>query len=316
VLGRGPSAGYTLIEIIGAFLVMTVILTLVTGIFVENGRQRDAAIEMMRERLAAVGALDQIAQDLEGALFVTASAEVAGEAQPWRFSADAVGERGATFLRFVTQNALRSSLAEHASGWSEVVYFLEEQSEDRWVLWRWRSPRPPSDPGRDLPDADDPGSMRIAEDVADFGVRFLDDEGGWLDEWESSFQPPQQALPQAAEISLVLWRRARPGETEDGSEQVPGWLHTRRVTIPTRPIDVAELIARGSPEEDEDDECFTIADCLDEGDDAWYAALLESNCDEDDELCDLLANPGSVCWSEIESGWPEVAGAAPEACGS
>ena len=47
--------GYTLIEILASFFIMTVILTLVTGIFVENGRQRAAALGMMRESKAPEG---------------------------------------------------------------------------------------------------------------------------------------------------------------------------------------------------------------------------------------------------------------------
>jgi type II secretory pathway component PulJ len=310
-------AGYTLIEIVGAFLIMTIILTLVTTLFVENGRQREVAIEMMRERLSALGALDQMADDLEGAIFVSRGPRIETEEPTWRFQAEGSGELGASSLRFVTQNAPQSSLAEHASGWTEVAYFLDqEEDEGSWVLWRRRSSRPPGEAPLGFPDADEPGSMRLAEDVHDFGVRFLDSEGGWVDEWESSYQPPDQALPQAAEITLVLMRQAREGESEDGSPLLPGRVHMRRVAIPMRPVDVAALVALGQPEEDEGAECFTIADCLDEGDDAWYESQLESNCDDDEELCELLASPGTVCWSEIESDWPDVASQAPEACGS
>jgi type II secretory pathway component PulJ len=309
-------AGYTLVEILGAFFILTIILMLVTGIFIENGRQREAAIEKMRERLSAVGALEQLADDLEGAIFLTGAAEADPESNPWRFLAESPGEEGATILRFVTQNAPQASIAEHASGWVEVVYFLEEDGEGEWVLWRWRSARPPSEPDRDFPDSATPGSMRLAVGVAAFGVRLLDDEGEWLDEWDSSFLPPDQALPQAAEISLTLMRKAREGETEDGSLEVPGLLQKRRVAMPMRPLDVAALVELGQDGGLDEAECFTLAACLDEGDSSWYEALLDGDCEGDDELCELLADPGSVCWSEIESAWPQIAARAPEACGS
>jgi hypothetical protein len=309
-------AGYTLIEILGAFFILTVILLLVTGIFVENGRQRETAIERMRETLSAVGALELLAEDLEGAIFLTRTADADPDSHPWRFVAESPDELGATALRFVTQNAPQSSIAEHASGWVEVIYFLEQEDDGEWVLWRWRSPRPPSGSDFDFPDSSDPGSMRLAVGVSSFGVRFLDDQGEWFDEWDSTFLPPLQALPQEAELSLVLMRPAREGEAEDGALEVPGLLHKRRVAIPMRPLDVSALIALGQDEDQEDIDCYTVAACLDAADSTWYEELLDAECDGDDELCDLLASPGDVCWSEIESGWPEIAARAPEVCES
>ena len=44
--GTHPQRGFTLIEVIGAFFMMAVILSFVTGIFIENGRQRSAAVEL------------------------------------------------------------------------------------------------------------------------------------------------------------------------------------------------------------------------------------------------------------------------------
>ena len=313
---RTTRAGYTLIEILAAFFLMTVLLTLVMGIFVENGRQREAAIELMRERLSSTGALEQLASDLEAAIFVGRAPDVDPGDHPWRFLAVDPGEYGSTALRFVTQNVARDRLAEHASGWAEVAYFLEEDADGELVLWRWRSPRPPSDLTRGFPDSRSPGSMRLAVGVASFGVRWLDPEGEWLDEWESTFRPPEQALPEAAEIFLVLMRRAREGESEDGALEIPGILQTKRVAIPMRPLDVAALVELGQDGDVEEADCYTLAACLDEGDSSWYQDLLAADCDGDDELCSLLDNPSSVCWSEIESARPEIAALAPPVCSS
>lgn len=309
-------SGYTLVEILAAFFLMTVLLALVMGIFVENGRQREAAIELMREQLSATGALEQIARDLESALFVGRAGETDPREHPWRFLALDRGEHGARTLRFVTQNVARGRLAEHASGWAEVAYFLEEDRDGDLVLWRWQSPRPPDEPPRSFPDGDSPGSMRLALGISEFGVRLLDAQGEWRDEWDSTFEPPQQVLPEAAEISLRLLRRAREGETDDGSLQLPGRLQARRVAMPMRPLDVEALIALGQDGGLEEEDCYTVAACLDDGDAAWYRDLLNAECDGDDALCDSLANPGGVCWSEIETGWPEIAARAPEVCGS
>jgi len=48
-------AGFTLIEVVGAFFMMVVILVFITGIFFENGRQREAATDLMRERPGGCG---------------------------------------------------------------------------------------------------------------------------------------------------------------------------------------------------------------------------------------------------------------------
>ena len=310
--------GFTLIEVVGAFFMMVVILVFITGIFVENGRQRSAATELMRERLSAAGTLDLLASDLEGAIFVTRTEDGTQdpESHPWRVLAESGGDFGAVAIRFVTQNAPRSNAAEHVSNWVEVAYFLEEDEAGEQVLWRWRSARPPYEPSNGFPDSSDFGSMRIAVGVSQFGVRFLDFEGNWLDEWDSTYQPPNQALPEAAEISLALFRTARRGESLEGEIQVPGPVHVRRVSMVMRPIDVAALIDLGKNGDEDDAGCYTISQCLDEGGNDWYGAELDSDCGGDDNLCELLENPAASCWSEIQISYPEVAGRAPASCGS
>ncbi|HEB91348.1 MAG TPA: hypothetical protein ENI85_17360 [Deltaproteobacteria bacterium] len=313
---RPQRAGFTLIEVVGAFFLMVVILVYITGFFIENGRQRDAATELMRERLSAAGALDLLSDDLTAAVFVGRGEGEAPEDHAWRFQADESGEHGATRLRFVTQNAPRSNPAEHASGWVEVAYFLQEDRQGQTVLWRWLSPRPPSDPDAPFPDSSDPGSMRVAVGVDAFGIRFLDAEGEWLDEWDSTYEPPDEALPQGVEISLALLRKARVGESPGGTSELPGFLHTRRIALEMRPIDVAALLELGATGQGDEAGCYTVARCLDEGDDDWYVNELDSGCSGDDELCDLLENPDETCWSRIESRYPQVAARAPGACGS
>lgn len=315
VASVGSSPGYTLIEILGAFFIMTIILTLVTGIFVENGRQRAAALGMMSESLSAAAALDKIALDLEGALFLKDTSARDPDENPWRFLAEGFGELGAESIRFVTQNAPMNNRGLHAAGWVEVAYFVEENDEGERVLWRWMAPRPPTEANARLPEAGDEGTMRIALGVNEFGMRFLDAEGEWLDEWDSAFQTPDAPLPGAVEIHLQLLREARLGESADGESMVPGSLHMRRVVLRMPPIDIAALLAL-SEEDDGEADCFTVAACLAAGDNEWYEAQFDSDCGGDDELCDMLSNSDVTCWSQIESGYPAVAASAPESCAS
>ena len=95
-------SGYTLIEILGAFFIMTIILTLVTGIFVENGRQRAAALGMMKESLSAAAAINQFAQDVESAVFLTVPTGQRPDENPWRLE-KATRNRRMNYYRCVTR---------------------------------------------------------------------------------------------------------------------------------------------------------------------------------------------------------------------
>jgi hypothetical protein len=316
-----PAAGFTLIEIVGAFFMMTVILVFITGIFVENGRQRKAATELIREKLSATGALALIAADLESAVLVAPAEGVDPTNHPWQFLADDSGELGARSIRFVTQNASTTNAGENASTWVEVAYFLEADEDGELTLWRWRSARPPAEVPRGFPDSSEAGSVRVAVGVSEFGVRLLDFEGSWTDDWDSTFRPRDQMLPEAAEITIGILREARRGEVEDDGQSdkimVAGLPQQRHVTLVMKPLDVAALIELADDRGGGDDtDCFTVGQCLDLGENDWYGTEIEDQCGGDDELCDLLTSPDSTCWSTVETGWPEVAVLAPEGCDS
>ena len=317
---RGRS-GFTLIEVVAAFFLTTIVLFFVTGIFSENGRQRSAATELLRVETTASAALDLIAQDLEGSVFIARQSGLDPRSHPWRFIAEGSGELGATFIRFQTQNVPRGNLAENASTWVDVAYFLtEEEPEDEgitegpsYTLWRWRSSRPPSEAARRDPDENDPASARVAEGLAGFGLRFVDPEGGVLDDWDSAFAPDDAPIPMGVEVNLVLHRNAREGETDSGAIRIPGRIHVRAVTLAMhRPIDLDALISLAAEAEGELT-CGTIADCADFGDE-WFVDLRESGCDGDEELCQMLNASTETCWSEIVREWPSIANEAAVEC--
>ena len=320
---RRSLSGFTLIEVIGAFFLTIVLMFFVFGTFTQNGRQRAVATEMMRVEATAGAALAQVAQDLEAAIYIASAEGQDVRDHPWHFIAERAGELGAREVRFQTQNVPRTNLSEHASTWVDVSYFLTEDEPDpdalgfdsgpSYTLWRWRSNRPPTEAGRPPPDADDPGSARVAEGLADFGVTFLDASGGVLDEWDSTLGTGSAPVPVAAEIRLVLFEEPRdPDVAEGGSLRAPGRIRSRSVAIAmSQPIDVAALLA--AAEGDEGPDCSTVADCADI-DDEWFVDLRDDGCGGDDELCDLLAASTSTCWAEIVDGWASVAASAPAEC--
>jgi len=312
--------GFTLVEVIGAFFMMAVILSFVTGIFIENGRQRSAATELMRIHTTSSATLELIAQDLEGALFLARPGNRAARTYAWQFLAERAGPLGSTYVRFPTQNVARGNLAEHASTWVEVAYFLTEEesddddSGDRFTLWRWRSTRPPSDSDRRDPDFDDYRSARVVEGVADFGILFVDADGEIVDEWDSSYRPSDSPIPVAAEISLSLYRDVRQGEAEGDELQIPARPLVRHVSIPmTRPIDIDALIELAHSDGTEPS-CTTVDDCLALGNDDWFIDQLDSGCDGDDELCAALEASGTSCWNDIVRDWPSLEDLAEPAC--
>lgn len=316
-------SGFTLIEVMGAFLVTIVVMLFVVGTFSESGRQQDRAMEKMRAETTAAAALDLLAQDLEGALYLARPEGRDARDHPWLFLAEDTGELGSRTLRFQTQNVSRGNLGEHASTWVDVVYFLSEEEEDpdrledssgpSYTLWRWRSLRPPTDAARRLPDAGDARSARVAEGIAEFGATFADLDGNVLDDWDSSLGTGEAPLPVSVELRLSLYETARSGEDDgSGATRVPGRVRSRSVALPmNRPIDIAALVALET--DDEANACSTIADCADI-DDQWFVDLLDDACDGDEALCDLLNESTTVCWSEIEAGWASVAATAPAAC--
>ena len=318
---RNRATGFTLIEVVAAFFLTTVVLFFVTGIFSENGRQRSAATELLRVETTASAALDLIAQDLEGTVFVTRPSGSDPRSHPWRFLGEGSGELGASFVRFQTQNVPRGNLGENASTWVDIAYFVTEEEADEdsetegpsYTLWRWRSSRPPSEAAQRDPDPDDPASARVAEGLAAFGVRFVDPEGGVVDDWDSAFAPDDAPIPMGVEINLTLHRLAREGETDSGALLIPGRLHERAVTLAMhRPIDLDALISLAS-NSDGDPTCGTIADCAD-FEDEWFVDLRESECDGDEELCRLLNDSTETCWSAVAKDWPSIANEAAVEC--
>ena len=318
-----PSAGFTLIEVMGAFLVTIVVMLFVVGTFQESGRQQDAAMEKMRVETTAAAALDLLVQDLEGALYLARPEGRDARDHPWLFLAEDSGELGARTLRFQTQNVARGNLGEHASTWVDVVYFLSEEEEDpdalhlasgpRYTLWRWRSLRPPTDAARRLPDVEDPRSARVAEGVADFGATFTDLDGNVLDDWDSGLGTGEAPLPVAIELRLSLYEAARHEQNDGtGATHHPGRVRSRAVALPmSRPIDIAALVAAEAAAGG--NVCATISDCADI-DDTWFVDLLDNDCDGDEELCALLNESTTTCWSEIEESWASVAAMAPAEC--
>lgn len=277
-LRRGPGArGFTLIEMLAVVGFTAVLMLFAVNFYLEITRASEAATAGTRDSRRAVALLDRIARDLEAAVLVKKPAEVDPLSHPWVFLAeDRGGAEGAEHLRFTTRSRILRSTALHESDLEVVSYALREADDGGLELLRWSSPRLPDELDRSFPAGED--ALVFAQDLASFGVRFMDDSSQWTSEWDSSTLVDSSELPLAAEISVALLPENDPLEDEELE------VYQRRVLIPVRPLDLEALFDSESTsdpdseeEETSDDECVTVGECraLNEGAFAQHPDLVE-----------------------------------------
>ncbi len=280
--GRG---GFTLIEVIAVVAVFALVMTLAFTSYVDLRRGSQRAVDATRSGRHAVGVLDRLARDLETSVLLVKPDAVDPLAWPWVFYAESGGGPGADRLRFATRGRRPRASEARASDLEVVTWTLQENADGGAALWRWSSTQLPEALDRSFPSSDAPGSLRVIDGVEHFAVRFQDDDGSWLEAWDSSTLAQSGALPRAAEIELALADPAaaqldRDGAGDFGAAEPEAERFRRRVTIPVRPLDLAAELEEAGQEasgedaqgRDEDGEpCFTVGQCLARND-----GLLES----------------------------------------
>jgi type II secretory pathway component PulJ len=255
------AAGFTLIEVVAAVFLTAVVLGLALSIYVYLSDATLAAQARTRDGRHALAILDRVARDLQGAYLLAKPPELDPLFHPWIFLAENHTEsEGADRVKFVTRNHRPRNPLGHGSDLAVVSYVLEHGDHDRFVLTRSLSPGLPEELDREFHTADDERAMVVADRIASFAMRFLDDEQQWQNEWDSSLIEESSDLPLAAEIEVSL---APIVDDEEDFEELdpldPEQLEhfTRRVLLPVRPIDLELMMAAASgatEPEDEDDE--------------------------------------------------------------
>jgi type II secretory pathway component PulJ len=270
-----------LIEVLAAVFLTSLVLGLAIGSYVYLSDATEAAQERTRDGRHALAILDRVARDLQGAYLLAKPPELDPLFHPWIFLAESdTPSEGADRLKFVTRNHRPRNPVGHGSDLAVVSYVVEPGERDRFVLTRSVSPGLPEELDREFHAGDDERAMIVADRIAWFGVRFLNDEQQWVDEWDSSLIEQSSTLPLAAEIEVAL---APPIEHEEDLEQLdlpdPEQLErfARRVLLPLRPVDLEFMMtlaagAAGAEAEEEDEEegeegeedCVTAQECLDD----------------------------------------------------
>lgn len=261
-------AGFTLMEMMLVVLLTGIVLTAATRIYSRISRSGQAVVEATQEVRQATALVDRIARELEGSVLVTRPDGVDPLAHPWLFLGESRrGDLGAERLKFATRSQRALADDASASDLAMVAYWLSPAEGDGFDLMRWTSPHLPEGLDRDFPRRDDGGVQVFAEGIADFGIRFLDEDGAWEEDWDSSTLTRSDQLPVAADVRVAL---LDPSDTDPTEEAA---VFERRVRIALRPVDLEKALAgdAGGLDGNDDDEdgedgdetaCVTVGECI------------------------------------------------------
>jgi type II secretory pathway component PulJ len=305
--------GFTLIEVLAVLFLTALVLGVALNFFIDLSNQSALATESTRELRRATSLLDRIARDLERTLLVRKEKDADPLAHPWIFLAEPrLSETGADRLKFMLRADPPRTVEGPASDLATVAYTLERSEEGHgFELHRWSSPQLPERLDRSFPPADDPASLRVADGIAHFGVRFLGESGEWVDRWDSSQLVESSELPFAVEVEVALL----PADPEAEAPAEPA-LYSRRVLLPMRPLDLVALLdptqaaggADGDGDGEKDGECkYSVADCIDwskvGGGNGEASGGLPAGVNPADlaALGDLVANAPNLCWDQYRA---------------
>jgi prepilin-type N-terminal cleavage/methylation domain-containing protein len=238
-------AGFTLLEVLAVVLLTAIVVGVALDHYVNLSRASQRATESTRDVRRAVAVLDAVARDLQNAVLVAKPPEADPLTHPWIFYAEAVhGGAGADHLKFVTRARRPRADGAPESDLEVVVFALRPavpedgvDTDPGFELMRWSSPRLPEGLDRTLPDDEDDGAQLLADGLAEFSVRFVDEVGESATAWDSSQLEASAELPLAADIEVAL---LDPDADPSDPDYQPQRFH-RRVLLPARPLDFEEL---------------------------------------------------------------------------
>jgi prepilin-type N-terminal cleavage/methylation domain-containing protein len=267
-------AGFTLIEVLAVLFLTALLLGTAISFYIDLSNHSQKATDTTREVRRATTLIDRIARDLERTVLVKKPDDMDPLANPWIFLAEPrYGERakgaasGSDRIKFMMRADPPRSNEQPTSDLTTVTYSLERpESGGGFELRRWSSPRMPDHLDREFPRTDDPASLLLADGVAHFALRFLDDSGQWVDRWDSSQLVDTSELPVQVEIEIALLpENANADPSAAQAAEVEPLLYARRVLLPMRPLDMVALLDPSQLDgENGNQNCkLTLADCID-----------------------------------------------------
>lgn len=200
-------AGFTLIEILVALFIFSIIVVTIFGSYRFVFSHHDAIRDATRMEEMAQNGLQRMMRDLQ-AIQVTAretysKPESESSADPFRFTADIVSVGAETFprVRFVSLEHVDAG-PNPEEGIAEIVYYVmaEDQggTEYRYVLRRsdrldYREPI-----------EENPMDPILCESLTSLRIRYVDDEGEAHERWDSDSDDYDYATPRAVEIEFEM----------------------------------------------------------------------------------------------------------------
>jgi general secretion pathway protein J len=200
--------GFTLIEIMVALVITAIVLTLVYSSF--------SAVMDTRERVMNASDLDttarlvltRLTREIESAFIVKRPEDLPPESRYTIFEGaqENVDQRPADRISFTTFAHTKRGVDADESDQALISYEVEAMPtepghEEPLALIRreWRRIAPPGET-----QFYEPRPIPLAEDIQGFRLRFLNEDGEWVDEWNSTDIRTLDLLPVAVEITLTL----------------------------------------------------------------------------------------------------------------
>jgi type II secretory pathway component PulJ len=250
----GRRAAFTLLEVLAVILLTAIVLGVALSYYVDLSRASTRAADGTRILRRATAVLDRVAHDYQRVVLVTKPAETDPNEHPWIFLGESRRDGSLSDrLKFVTRGHQPRTTATRESDLEVVAYSVREAEDgDSIEILRWSSPELPERLDREVPDDEEDGAVLLADGLAGFGVKFLDEASDSLPTWDSSQIAQSGQLPVAVEIQVAL---ADPDDPEAEPE-----TFSRRVLLPLRPLDLEELldpnsaVGGGSGEDEEGEE--------------------------------------------------------------
>jgi type II secretory pathway pseudopilin PulG len=229
---RARATGFTLLEVLAVVLLTAIVIGLALDFYMDLSRDTLRATNFTRDIRRATAILDRVARDFQRTVLLDKAQEEDPLAHPWLFLGESRSSAlGADHVKFNTLHQSLSGSDLRESGFAVVAYLTRaDLDSDSIQLLRWSWPRLPESLDRDFPLPEDDGVLLLADGLAEFGVRFLGEDGEWRDSWDSSQLEQSGLLPVAVEIELAM----APSEGEPLSDaQV---TYSRLVPLPLRPF--------------------------------------------------------------------------------
>ncbi len=250
-------AGFTLIEVLAVVLLTGIVIGIALNFYVDLSRASNRASVQTRATRRAASLLDRIARDFSGAVYLHKPKDLDPLAHPWIFLAESHGSSlGADRVKFVTRNHDPQRTALPESDLAVVSYVLRRSEQGRLQIWRSETPGLPANLEREFPLAGSENEALLADDVAAFGLTFLDAQFKPQTSWDSSTMLDKSELPAGVEIRLAMQDPDEDLKLEELE------IHRRRVMFIVRPLNLAKMMGEEGGGKD-DLASKTVCDCID-----------------------------------------------------